>query len=176
MEFLQQAKPTYLYVTGHSLGGTLTPPMSAYLNDVLYGGGWWNSMAMWSFAGLTPGDQGFADYFNSLGNPEFPFRIHNTLDIAPFCWWSLNNIQNIYAPYDLNWGWPEDEFLTNLFNEAAGVGYTHPLGDQALNGTFDTSFRDKHMWTAQALHQHHSTTYQTLVNKFYPALGAAVGG
>ncbi len=169
-EFLKQRNPQYLYVTGHSLGGTLTPPMFAYLNDALYGGGHVHNMALFSFAGLTPGDQGFNAYFNGLGNPEFPFRFHNTLDIAPFCWWSLSSIQNIYAPYGLGWGWPESDVLEDLFADAAGKGYAQPLGDQALPGKFEHGFFDKHLWVAQALYQHHGSTYQALVDAAFPVL------
>jgi len=168
VQYLQQADPGYLYVTGHSLGGTLTPPMFGYLNYALYGGGFVHNMALFSFAGLTAGNAGFNTYFNGLFNPEFPWRYHNTLDIAPFMWWSLADIQNIYAPYSLSWGWPEDEWLTDKFNQAAGIGYAQPLGDQALNGVFNTSILDDYLWTAQAVYQHHGTTYQALVNAAFP--------
>lgn len=168
VQFLSGANPPYLYVTGHSLGGTLTPPLFAYLNDVLYGGGFVHNMALWSFAGLTPGDGGFNTYFNSLFNPEFQWRLHNTLDIAPFGWWSLTDIQNIYQPYDLSWGPPEDDFIEDLFAQAAGIGYAQPVGDQALPGAFDYNIIDEYLWTAQAMHQHHSSTYQTLVDQAYP--------
>ncbi|HSU16115.1 lipase family protein [Longimicrobium sp.] len=167
-EYLAQADPTFLYVTGHSLGGTLTPTLYAYLNDVLYGGGYGHNMALFSFAGLTPGDAGFNTYFNGLGNPEFPWRYHNTLDIAPFCWWSPGDVQNIYAPWDLSWGWPEDEFMTNLFTEAAPIGYAQPVGDWTLPGNFNPSIIDDNFWTAQAIYQHHGTTYQSLVYAAFP--------
>jgi hypothetical protein len=166
--YLQGLSNNNLYVTGHSLGGTLTPPMFAYLNDVLYGGGFIHNMALWSFAGLTAGDAGFNTYFDGLLNPEFPFRLHNTLDVAPFCWWSQDSIERIYHPHRLNWGFPEDDFVKKLFKEAAGIGYAQPSGEQALPGEFDESIVDKYLWTAQAMHQHHSTTYQTLVDKTYP--------
>jgi hypothetical protein len=168
VEFLRDADPTYLYVTGHSLGGTLTPPMMAYLNDVLYGGGYMQNMAPFTFAGLTPGDSGFNSYFNSLFNVQFPWRLHNTLDIAPLCWWSLSAIQAIYEPYGLGWGWPEDDLLEDLFRDAAGIGYAQPLGDLALPGVFDDSIIDDDLWVAQALHQHHATTYQILVDNAFP--------
>jgi len=168
VSFLRGLKNNNLYVCGHSLGGTLTPPLFAYLNDVLYGGGHVTNMALWSFAGLTVGDAGFNAYFNGLGNPEFRFRLHNTLDIAPFCWSSLENIRNIYEPYDLKWGLVEEEYLKHKFNQAAGLDYAQPLGDKALPGKFDTKFIDDHLWTSQAMHQHHSTTYKKLVDIAYP--------
>ena len=110
---------------------------------------------------------------NSLGNPEFPFRIHNPLDIAPFCWWSLQNIKNIYVPYGLSYGFPEDDLFSDLFADAAGKGYAQPLGDQVLPAQFNYSIIDEFVWIAQAMYQHHSTTYQSLVDQTYPELEQA---
>ncbi len=169
VDFLKASSPQYLYVTGHSLGGTLTPPMFAYLNDVLYGGGFVHNMAYWSFAALTSGDQGFADYFNTLGNPAFVGRLHNTLDIAPYCWWSLDNVQNVYKANGLSWGPPESDAIEDLFSEVSGAGYAHPSGDQALAGVFNGSFPTRDIWVMQAMYQHHSTTYISLVDAQYPA-------
>jgi len=177
-DFLKLANPTYLFVTGHSLGGTLGPPLFAYLNDLLYGGGYVTNMALWTFAGLTPGDVGFNDYFNSLSHPNFPFRLHNTLDIAPFCWWSREDVKHIYDPYGLSWGPPESWLLDDLFDRARGKGYSQPLGDQVLPGQFNYDIVDEYLWTAQAAYQHHTTTYQTLVDQAFPepiAISAAGG-
>lgn len=157
-----------LYVTGHSLGGTLTPPMFAYLNDQLYGGGFVNNMALWSFAGLTAGNVGFNSYFNSLLNSQFQWRIHNSLDIAALLWYSKSDVENIYKPYRLYWGWAEEDFIKNLFKEANGISYEQPKGDCSLTGIFDYSIIYEDIWTAQALHQHHSITYKKLVKTHFP--------
>ena len=169
VDFLSQEKPGILHVTGHSLGGTLSPPLFAYLNDVLYGGKRATNMALWTFAGLTAGDINFNTYFNGLFNPQLPWRLHNTLDIAPFCWWSLDNIENIYEFYELDWGWPEDDLIEDLFIQAKGKNYAQPLGDKMLPGTFNYNIFDEYLWTAQAMYQHHVSTYQTLVDIAYPA-------
>jgi hypothetical protein len=166
-EFLRQANPQNLYVTGHSLGGTLTPPMVAYLSEVLFRREY-GRVAPFSFAGLTPGNAGFNAYFNTLFNPGFIWRMHNTLDIAPFCWWSQSSVQNIYVPNRLHWGFPESDIIGDIFADAAGKGYAHPTGDFTLPGKFETSFFDKHLWVAQALHQHHGSTYQKLVDAAFP--------
>jgi hypothetical protein len=100
--------------------------------------------------------------------PLFPWRLHNTMDIAPFCWWSLDNIKNIYKSNGLNWGFPEDDLLEDLFDRAKGKNYAQPVGNQVLPGAFNQSIIDKYLWTAQAMYQHHSTTYQKLVNQVYP--------
>ena len=169
--FLILAKPRNVYVTGHSLGGTLTPPMFAYLNATLYNGGSISNMALWSFAGLTPGGTGFNKYFNSIipNNQGFLWRIQNSLDIAPLMWWSQSGVQNIYQPNGLSWGIFESDPIKDLFSDAnsANIGYAQPQPGLLLPGTFDNSIIDANLWAAQALHQHHSTTYQTLVNAKY---------
>lgn len=168
--FLTQARRRNVYVTGHSLGGTLTPPMFAYLNATLYNGGSISNMALWSFAGLTAGGTGFNKYFNSIipNNQGFLWRIQNSLDIAPLMWWSQSGVKNIYGNR-LPWGFLERDPIEDLFSDAnsANIGYAQPQAGLLLPGTFDDSIIDEHLWAAQALHQHHSETYQTLVNAKY---------
>ncbi|HPG63127.1 MAG TPA: hypothetical protein PK586_14025 [Casimicrobium sp.] len=171
VQFLVKSKPSYLFVTGHSLGGTLTPPMFAYLNATVYNGGTISNMALWSFAGLTPGGTGFNQYFNSIipNNQGFPWRIQNSLDIAPLMWWSQSGVQKIYASNGLSWGFPESDLIKDLFSDAASakIGYAQPQPGLLLPGTFDNSIIDSNIWAAQALQQHHSTTYQAMVNAKY---------
>jgi pimeloyl-ACP methyl ester carboxylesterase len=169
VQYLQQMKPRKLYVTGHSLGGTLTPAMFAYLNEMLYGGTRTDSMALFSFAGLSPGNAAFNTYLTGLVDPTHQWRFHNTLDIAPYMWVSLDSLQSVYQPYSLSWGWPESDWLTRKFSEAAPNGYAQPAGGWALQGQFDsTSNAADRRWTAQAAHQHHGCTYQALVNLAFP--------
>lgn len=172
VDFLKGENPNYLYVTGHSLGGTLSPPLFAYLNAILYGGRSITNMALWSFAGLTPGGTGFNDYFNSIlpNNQDFLWRMHNTLDIAPFFWWSLPGVQNIYAAEQLFWSDLEKDPIGYLFRESkyADIGYAQPQEGLALVGDFENSFPDDDFWAAQASYQHHSTTYLKLVKRAYP--------
>ena len=171
VDFLRSAKPRNVYVSGHSLGGTLTPPMFAYLNAMLNNGNSISNMALWSFAGLTPGGTGFNAYFNSIipNNQGFLWRIQNSLDIAPLLWWSQSDVQHIYSHCGLSWGILECDPIEDLFNDAskANIGYAQPQPGLVLPGTFDDSIIDDHLWAAQALHQHHSGTYKTLVNAKY---------
>ena len=175
VDFLADLKPSHLYVTGHSLGGTLTPTMFAYLNDRLYGGQAVADMNLWSFAGLTPGGAGFNTYFNSLLHaPDFQWRIQNSLDIAPFCWWSFGDIEQAYIPNGLHWDFAEKDWAEDLFNDAlkSGIGYSQPQPGLVMTGTFDHDFPARDIWIEQVLSQHHSTTYQAMVKAQFPSGGS----
>lgn len=170
IDFLRSVNPRYLYVTGHSLGGTLVSPVFAYLNDQLYGGGFVNNMAPWAFAGITPGNSYFADYYNSLFNPEFAWRIHNPLDIVPLLFpaGGVDAVKDIYEPYGLKLFLldPVRGILDYLFDRSAKNNYTQPVGDQVLPAVFNKEKKD--FWIDQAGYQHHSTTYEILVAMQYP--------
>ena len=164
--FLQANPPPTLYVTGHSLGGTLTPALFAYLNAELYGGVCADNMAPCSFAGLTPGNAAFNSWFGGLFSSTAEWRFYNTLDFAPYCWWSLADVQDVYTPWNLAYGKPESDLLDPLFASSASVGFAQPAGGYALQGTFNESILDQ-TWVTQAIYQHHHTTYQALVNAVF---------
>lgn len=165
VQFLMGAQPRTLYVTGHSLGGTLTPVYYAYLNAMIFGGGFGHPMALWSFAGLTPGDAGFNAYLQTLFNPEFPWRLYNTLDIAPDFFGNREALNTIYPGIHMDLG--EKALIDALFLRAAGNGYEQPsFGGTPLTGQLqkETLFA----WAEEAAYQHHATTYQLLVQAAYP--------
>ena len=168
VEFLRQVHPEKLFVTGHSLGGTLTPPLFAYLNEMVYGGRNTGNMAPFSFAGLSPGNGAFNTYFNGLFDSGLQWRFHNTLDIAPYMWASLDSLQHVYTPNRLSWEWPESEWVPRKFREAAPHGYAQPAGGRALPGEFDRGLVADHLWPAQAADQHHGCTYMDLVRQEVP--------
>lgn len=95
----------YIYVTGHSLGGTLAPALYAYLTNTLVSDGVYADMAMWSFAGLTSGGIDFVHYINKLNPEGFVWRIQNSLDVAPLMFAGQlhdgipSAVYNIYTPY-----------------------------------------------------------------------------
>lgn len=169
VEYLLQAQPDTVLVTGHSLGGTLVPPTFAYLHAWLTENDSTVAMAPFSLAGLSPGNAAFNTYFNGLFDPQLQWRFHNTLDVAPYLWWSLDGLRNVYSANGLSWGWPESEWLTHKFSQAAPIGYAQPAGGWALEGTFDSTFVSEHLWMAQAAHQHHGCTYFALVSAVVPA-------
>lgn len=80
----QESKPIELAVTGHSLGGGLSPVVALALKD---NQAYWDSKNLFSvstypFAGQSPGNKNFADYFNQNFNGKF-FGQYNTLDVVP---------------------------------------------------------------------------------------------
>jgi hypothetical protein len=169
VQYLQAVRPATLYVTGHSLGGTLTPPMFAYLREVLTS---WRGerIVPFSFAGLSAGDTAFNRYLNSMIEPGLRWRFHNSLDIAPRLWGSYRGLEDIYTPFGVHWGELEADWLTSMFQRSAPLGYAQPDEGWTLTGEFRHGFLDidgSH-WTAQALHQHHSGTYQQLIFDAFP--------
>ncbi len=129
-------------------------------------------MALWGFAGLTPGGSGFNDYSSSTipNSTDFLWRIQNSLDFAPFLFDSKTDIENIYIPYGLHWGEVDKLLDEDVFSKAAeaGITYLQPQVGKVISGTFDRDFPDGESWTAQVLHQHHHQTYQALVEAAYP--------
>ncbi len=172
VEFLSKHAPRYVYVTGHSLGGTLTPTMFAYLNAMLYGGGRVHNMALWSFAGLTAGGDGFNRYFNGLmpSAQSLQWRVHNSLDIAPLCWVSKQCLDTLYAVQALAPPLLERDAISDLFRDAsdADVDYAHPQPGLQLLGEFRSAFPDDDSFAMQALQQHHPATYQALIAAQFP--------
>jgi hypothetical protein len=159
----------YIYVTGHSLGGTLTPVMYAYLNAVLFNGAANTNMALWSFAGLTAGGTTFNNYFNSLSSnaQTFLWRIQNSLDLAPFFFESELSVRDAYLNENppLSWTTAELILITGLFADSlqTSIGYAQPQTGYAISGSFANNLS----WAAEAGQQHHSTTYYPMVAQAY---------
>ena len=97
---LPSGSKAQLYVTGHSLGGALSPVMALYLHDLQQQSNNWNANgcittihAMPS-AGPTPGEANFAAYYSYLcGQTPAANQagisytsVYNTLDVVPHAW------------------------------------------------------------------------------------------
>ncbi len=80
------AKPT-VYVTGHSLGGCIATLVAPYLEALDWGPGT-PQFALSTFAAPTAGDQGFADFVDSLGWTANE-HCYNTYDLIPQAWADL---------------------------------------------------------------------------------------
>jgi hypothetical protein len=172
VQFLKSVNPPIIYITGHSLGGTLTPTLFILLNAVLYDAKVPpTNMAMFTFAGLTAGDIGFNDYLNGLlVNYQYPWRFHNTLDVAPLMTGTGNEqaVQDIYKPFkpSISPAYLESKAIEELFLIARNR-YLQPTGkDAALTGQFDPKYPT---YFDQLSQQHHATpTYIGLVKNAFP--------
>jgi len=170
VSFLLQAKSMIkgFYVTGHSLGGTLTPPFYAYLCYKIFGGQPPLNInsSPFSFAGLTAGNKGFNDLLQTyIQTGDTNWRYVNPLDVAPNLWDGGDAIKTMYTPYGLPYAAPESDLIDYLIYRAKPNNYVQPDSSKL---TLDTVFNTaKNSWISQAEYQHHSTTYISLVDKCY---------
>ncbi len=85
-----------LYITGHSLGGTLAPVVGLWLSEratpVV-------ATAICAFAGMTPGNADFAVRFGHGSKlAGRVWRYNNTLDTVPYGWDRVWSAINFYQP------------------------------------------------------------------------------
>ncbi len=98
------ANQATIYITGHSLGGTLAPALGLWLAEQK---GDWDpnsntTLQVYSFAGATPGDRAFAKHVEKYfpggdGNNDMVI-VDNSLDVVPhaFNLDSLNQLDDLY--------------------------------------------------------------------------------
>src|SRR5262249_32585727 len=131
-------------VTGHSLGGALSPALALFLSDIQ---GTWNlsagtEIASLASAGPTPGNGDFAVYFNSqLGHATTRYR--NILDVVPHVWHTADiaAIPGLDAP-DI----APDLLVAALADTARAISlsgdYTQIVPVAGLPGNIDQSLID----------------------------------
>lgn len=83
-------------VSGHSLGGTLTPVFALWLQDFVLPGA---TVTVDIFAGASPGNAAFAEYYNSRPVAQHTRVTSNYLDIVPHAWAAdtLAQVPSLYA-------------------------------------------------------------------------------
>lgn len=136
-----------LAVSGHSLGGALSPSMALYLNDLQQNSGTWNSsknvtsVTAWPTAGPTPGDADFASHLS--GGVTTYTSVYNSIDVVPHAWMatSLAAIPGLYAPTI-----PVSDVVSGIVVKMAADTakifpsyYWQASQWQSMPGTFDTT-------------------------------------
>lgn len=127
-----------LFVTGHSKGGALAPALALFLSDTQRNDEipvrryyQWNpahraKIVCYAFAGPTPGNTAFANYFNQQLGRSF-FRYANKLDIVTLAWQSeqLRTISGVYGD-SVNSLPGLDLLFSEMAEEVENLDYCHP--------------------------------------------------
>jgi hypothetical protein len=135
------SSPIGVNVSGHSLGGALSPTLALWLHDLQTQ---WDpakhaSLSALPSAGPTAGNQAFAAYSDAQAVQVT--RVHNALDVVPHAWTTtdLQEVPDLYAP-DIE---PDDlvnDFVALAIDISKNGGYTQiDLDAPALPGTVNTS-------------------------------------
>jgi hypothetical protein len=180
-----QEQTPRLLVTGHSLGGCLTLPLSLWIRNKI--APHFIEIHPITFAALSAGNK----WFMWECQKAFPKLIShvNNLDVATYCWQSVDKIEHIYTPYHCDM--PRYfKFTLKLLTHhmwCRDVQYVGPFkGLNILNGTFyclpksPPEYNVMHCpthpdgsvisWTEQAVSQHHLGNYYYLLGVTPPAL------
>jgi len=167
-----------LFVTGHSKGGALAPALALFLSDTQRNNEipvphhyQWNpshqaKISCYAFAGPTPGNTAFANYFNQQLGRHF-FRYANKLDLVTLAWQSeqLRTIAGLYGDsVDSVPGL--DLLFTEMAEEVENLDYCHPGEDYPVIGILGRQM-EKHViefsgplkknissYMVQEVHQH----------------------
>ena len=167
-----------LFVTGHSKGGALAPALALFLSDTQDGDRvsvpahyQWNpdneaAISCYSFAGPTPGNSAFADYFNSQLGRSF-YRYANKRDLVTQAWQSEQLLRTTDIFGDAISAPPGLELLfKQMAAEVTDMDYSHP-GENYTEPGFIQNRTEQHVvefsgalheknssYLSQAIHQH----------------------
>jgi hypothetical protein len=144
-----------LSVTGHSLGGALTPLAAAWLVDQLPKATGVNARIVpFTFAAPTSGDAKFAALFNELFSAG-AYGCVNTQDVVPMAWANVQGAIDSFGPN----GQTLDEYSFTLWLAAEGVkiAVSHeyvPLTYTIVDAFAGPAIADADDWPAEASIQH----------------------
>jgi len=150
-----------LYVTGHSLGGTLTPVIALWLAELKRG----FDITALPFAGMTPGNAAFAALFGpGTALDGRVTRYNNTLDTVPYGWDRVLETRNFYQPAPQG-GLLVEGALAVMALKLVPYGYTSigaevPLPGEVLPIPIDCSII---AYVFENLYQHLPDTYLRLL-------------
>lgn len=158
-------------VTGHSLGGTLAPVIALWMNGLPSK----VSATVYAFAGMTPGNQAFADLFTAQTVPPGQvFRYKNTLDSVPYGWNDVLATRDFYQPAPRG-GLIVEGAIALLALKLHEYGYT-PIGQEVvLQGHLSDNPIDIEFiaFVLENLSQHLPDTYLALLGA--PLLPFVIG-
>lgn len=158
-DFLQSEVNKYpqglrLDVTGHSLGGALSPALALLLSETLTGK---VQISVLPLAGPTPGNAEFAAYYyNALGSSTQ--RLWNPFDVVPLAWnhETMGKMEDLYEPFTR--AEPTVRGLIDGLRSIAKDGnYTQITTQPSLSGAVSTNPKpgERADWLNEAGWQHH---------------------
>lgn len=160
-----------LYVTGHSLGGTLAPVVALWLAEQPGG----PIATVYAFAGMTPGNAGFAALFGTGTQlADRVWRYNNTLDTVGYGWDRVTATIGFYQPAPRG-GLLVEAALAAMALRLLPYGYTAIGREVALPGVLQppTIPCEIIAYVLENLHQHLPDTYLSLLGA--PALPFTIG-
>ena len=184
LSFLEALPPdASIFVTGHSQGGGVASLLAVWL---AWSFGSAARLKVYTFAAPSPGNAGFARYYNALfrdatGGASTAYRVYNTLDVVPHAWASLAAIASYYQPAPA--ATPEIRSLATFAQAAfahdyAQVGTANDGSAVPLTGTvvpppqaFGLNIPADAQFAWEAEYQHGTATYLHLLAAPAPTIG-----
>ncbi len=177
-----ETEPVSITVSGHSLGGALSPTLALWLLDTRKE---WDprmraEISVYAYAGPTPGNDEFADYINRRFGKRL-HRIFNPFDVVTHAWevTELVELKALYTPEisrDALW----DKAIDFMITTTNGIAYRHidPLATP-LDGEVKKELVLRWMppmvnLVGQVLYQH-TLAYFELLGVAYPEKQSALG-
>ncbi len=180
--FAAEGPPVEVTVSGHSLGGALSPAVALWLADTQKE---WDhhtraAISVYAYAGPTPGNDHFADYINHRLGDRLQ-RIANPLDVVTHAWnvCDLADVKALYTP-ELSRNTLWDKAVDVFIAETNGVHYRQ-IDPNVLE--LPGKVKEELVWwllpdlvnyVGQVVYQH-TLAYFELLEVEYPESTAAVG-
>jgi hypothetical protein len=178
----QESEPIEVTVSGHSLGGALSPTLALWLLDTQKQ---WDHhtramISVYAYAGPTPGNDDFARYIDARFGDRL-HRIANRLDVVTHAWnvGELAELKALYTPEisrDALW----DKAADFLMSATNGISYRQIDRSPVL---LEGQVKKDLVWRwapplvnllSQVLYQH-TLAYFALVGLAYPEKQSALG-
>jgi hypothetical protein len=181
-QFDDETGPIDITVSGHSLGGALSPTLALWLRDIQEE---WDpqslaTISVYAYAGPSPGNNDFAKYIDHRFGDRLK-RIFNPLDVVTHAWKvsDLAELKALYTPdisRDVLW----DRAVDFLIATTNGIQYRQIDPDAiALDGEVKQELVSR--WflplvnlVGQVLYQH-TLAYFELLGLAYPEKQSALG-